>query len=73
MEINQTWVNEFFGEMSEDLILKRRESGTIEFKRTFDWDNKEFKSSIGKTAATFANREGGLIVFGIEDKPHLLV
>lgn len=73
MEINQTWVNEFFGEMSEDLILKRRESGTIEFKRTFDWDNKEFKSSIGKTAAAFANREGGLIVFGIEDKPHLLV
>lgn len=73
MEINQAWSEEFFGAMSEDLVLKRRETHTIEFKAIFDWPNKEFKSNIGKTAAAFANRDGGLIIFGIENNPHTLV
>ncbi len=46
METNQIWSEEFFGAMSEDLILKRRETNTIEFKEIFDWQNKEFKSGI---------------------------
>lgn len=73
MEINQAWIDEFFREMTDDLILKIRETGVLEFKATFDWDNKEFKSNIAKSAAAFANRDGGLIVFGVENKPHLLV
>ena len=73
MEINQIWSEEFFGAMSKDLILKRRETHTIEFKEVFDWNNKEFRSNVSKTAAAFANREGGLIIFGIENKPHNLV
>lgn len=73
MEINQVWSEEFFGVMSEDLILKRRETHTIEFKKIFDWQSKEFKSTMAKSAAAFANRDGGLIIFGIEDKPHTLL
>lgn len=73
MELNQVWVDDFFGDISDDLILRRRETGTIEFKKVFDWSNKEFKSSIAKTAAAFSNREGGLIIFGIEDKPHYIL
>lgn len=73
MEINQAWTDEFFGAMGGDLVLKRRETHTIEFKAVFDWQSKEFKSNIAKSASAFANRDGGLIIFGIENKPHTIV
>lgn len=59
MEINQEWADEFFGALTDDFVLKRRESTSIEFKEIFDWANKEFRSAIGKTAAAFSNRDGG--------------
>ena len=47
--------------------LKSRESNTIEFKESFNWANK---SKYAKTMASFANRQGGYILFGIKDTPH---
>jgi hypothetical protein len=73
MEIIDEWVGMFFSAVDEHLVLKRRESNTVEFKRTFDWATKEFRSNIGRTAAAFANREGGVILFGVADQPHTLV
>lgn len=72
MEINQAWADEFFGALTGDLILKRRESTLIEFKEIFDWASKGFCSTISKASASFANRDGGVIIFGVADKPHVL-
>lgn len=72
MEINQTWADEFFGALTGDLVLKRRESTQIEFKEVFDWASKTFCATIAKAAASFANRDGGVIIFGVADKPHAL-
>jgi hypothetical protein len=73
MEIGEEWIEMFFSAVDSNGILKRRESSTVEFKRIFDWGVKDFKSNIGRTAAAFANREGGVIVFGVADQPHTLV
>lgn len=73
MELNQKWADEFFSVISDALILKRKETNTIEFKCSFEWAAKEFKSTIAKSAAAFANRDGGLIIFGVENKPHKLI
>lgn len=73
MEITDEWVEMFFSAVDENRVLKRRESSTVEFKRVFDWVTKEFKSNIGRTAAAFANRDGGVIVFGVADQPHTLI
>ena len=72
MEINQIWAEEFFGALTDDLILRRRESTQIEFKKVFDWASKPFCAAIAKAAASFANRDGGVIIFGVADKPHVL-
>jgi hypothetical protein len=47
-----------------------RESGLLEFKKTFNWANKD---EYSRTCAAFANAKGGFIVFGIADKPRTLV
>ncbi|MDW6091178.1 ATP-binding protein [Vibrio rhizosphaerae] len=73
MKINEDWANGFFSAINEENILKRRESNTTEFKEIFDWKNKEFKSNIARTAAAFSNREGGVIIFGVADRPHIIV
>lgn len=73
MEINDEWIEAFFSAVDGNCILRRRESNTVEFKKVFDWSAKEFKSNIGRTAAAFANRDGGFIVFGVADQPHTLV
>ena len=49
--------------------LSSRESGTIEFKQSFDWANK---AKYSKTMAAFANNRGGYIIFGVTNSPRLL-
>lgn len=51
-------------------IVKTRESKKVEYKLSFDWNNRE---KYSKTMAAFANCIGGFIIFGIKDKPHELV
>jgi hypothetical protein len=50
--------------------LLTRESGTIEFKESFNWGSK---NDYAKTMAAFANAKGGYIVFGVKNRPHKLV
>ena len=47
-----------------------RESGTIEFKESFNWGSKD---RYAKTIAAFANNKGGFLVFGVKDNPRELV
>lgn len=49
-----------------------RESTTVEFKESFNQDERNL-ASYAKTMASFANNNGGYIVFGIKDKPRELV
>ena len=53
-------------EMKADGRLKHRESKTIEFKANFNINSMNHYS---KTFASFANSSGGIIIFGIKDKP----
>lgn len=73
LQYDQVWTDEFFRVIDADGVLHRRESNSIEFKAKFDWADKNFKSVVLKTAAAFANRAGGLILFGIEDAPHRVI
>lgn len=50
--------------------LMARESGTLELKQSFDWNNKE---NTARTMAGFANADGGYLVFGVGDKPRKLI
>lgn len=50
--------------------VNARESTDLEFKR--DMTVATFKKAL-KTIAAFANKSGGTIVFGIQDRPRLLV
>jgi len=49
-----------------------KESTTLEFKESFNQDDYSL-ASYAKTMASFANRDGGYIVFGIKDKPRELI
>jgi len=55
----------FFHETIADRIISR-ESGSLEFKESFNWNSKE---KYAKSIVAFANNKGGYIVFGIKDKP----
>jgi len=72
-KIDQIWISDFFSQLDSDLNVNRRESSTIEFKEIFDWSSKEFKSKIAKTAASFSNNKGGVIIFGVKNRPNKLV
>lgn len=50
--------------------LITRESGWLEFKQSFSWNNK---AEYAKTIAAFANSHGGYIVFGVRDRPREVV
>ncbi|EAH4919660.1 ATP-binding protein, partial [Campylobacter coli] len=46
--------------------LKHRENSQLEFKANF---NKADFALYAKTLAAFSNNQGGIIVFGVKDKP----
>ena len=51
-------------------LIGTNEETTIEYKQSFGW------LSLGeylKSMAAFANRDGGYIIFGVKDKPHMLL
>lgn len=73
MKINDEWLKHFFSAVDENMILRRRESSSIEFKEIFDWSDKTFQSKISLAASSFANNRGGIIVFGVANKPHKIV
>lgn len=55
---------------TDNNTLKHRESITLEYKQSFS----EYKiSKYAKTMAAFANNRGGYIIFGVQDKPRIIV
>lgn len=50
--------------------LISRENGWLEFKASFNWSGRE---EYARTIAAFANSKGGYLVFGIQDKPHVVL
>jgi hypothetical protein len=69
MEYSKEWLDNFFDSVEDD-VIKRRESTQVEFKQNFDWDSKEYRSQFARTAASLANCRGGIMLFGIKDRPH---
>ena len=51
-------------------LIGTNEGVTIEYKQSFGW--KSITEYL-RAMAAFSNREGGYIIFGIKDKPHLLL
>jgi hypothetical protein len=51
-------------------ILSNRESNQLEFKLSFDLRSG---SEYARSMAAFANNEGGYLVFGVRNAPHVLV
>ncbi len=51
---------------SNPLLIASRESSFLDFKANF---NLASMTDYGKTMASFANKDGGFIIFGIKDKP----
>lgn len=49
--------------------IKSRESAKLDFKQAFNWANA---AEYTKTMVSFANNQGGYLVFGIKDKPREL-
>jgi len=47
-----------------------RESNSLEFKETFNWNSKD---KYAKSIAAFANNKGGFLIFGIKSNPRDLV
>lgn len=52
------------------LHLISKENSRLEFKETFDWGSRE---KYIKTMASFANNKGGYIVYGVKDKPRIIL
>ena len=50
--------------------LTSRENGKLEFKEAFDMGSAD---KYAKTAAAFANAQGGYIVFGVKDSPRQMI
>ena len=59
-------ISELFTLNKEKTKLIRRESATLEFKEAFNFGSM---AMYFRTIASFANRNGGYIIFGIKDKP----
>ncbi len=51
-------------------LIGTNEGVTIEYKESFGWKSL---SDYLKAMASFANRDGGYIIFGVKDKPHELL
>lgn len=52
------------------LRLSAREGLTVEFKQSFNWANR---SLYAKSMAAFSNNRGGYLIFGVADKPRIVV
>ena len=48
-------------------LIGTNEGVTVEYKQSFGWASV---SDYFKAMASFANRDGGYIIFGIKDRPH---
>lgn len=48
-------------------LIGTNEGVTVEYKQSFGWASV---SEYFKAMASFANRDGGYIIFGIKNKPH---
>ncbi|KGP89987.1 hypothetical protein N780_07625 [Pontibacillus chungwhensis BH030062] len=70
--ISEEFLDEFFSHVEDD-VLNRRESYKVEFKETFEWNDKKVKSKYLRTMASFANNNGGLLIFGVSDSPRTIV
>ncbi len=55
---------------SNPRLIASRESAFLDFKANF---NLASMTDYGKTMASFANKDGGYIVFGVKDKPREIV
>ena len=51
-------------------LIGTNEGITVEYKQSFGWASI---SDYFKAMASFANRDGGYIIFGVKDKPHELL
>lgn len=56
----------FYPNSRNPLLIGSRESTTLEFKESFSFSNL---AEYAKAMASFANKDGGYIVFGIKDNP----
>ncbi len=48
-------------------LYDKHETQVLEYKEIFEWENKVSRAKYIKTLANFVNRDGGYIVFGIND------
>ena len=67
---DQTLAKIFKKSSKNNNLIGTNEGVTIEYKESFGWKSA---SAYFKTMASFANRDGGYIIFGIKDKPHMLL
>ncbi len=56
----------FYPNQRNPQLIDSRESTTLELKESFSFANL---GKYAKAMASFANKEGGYIVFGIKDNP----
>ena len=65
-------INKIFKYYNEQEPCKiiSRESSTLEFKENF---NKGLVSKYAKTMAAFSNKDGGYLIFGVKNKPRIVV
>lgn len=50
--------------------VKARESAKLDFKQSFNWANA---AEYAKTMVSFANNQGGYLIFGVKDRPRELL
>lgn len=67
---HSTHIKQILQNIDERGYLKHRESSTIEFKESFNFNNMP---KYSKTMAAFANNKGGYILFGVKDSPRKLI
>jgi hypothetical protein len=62
----------FFTNPANRELIGSRESSTLEFKQNFILEDFDV-AGYARVMASFSNKEGGYLVFGVEDKPRKLV
>ena len=65
------FLTKLFSSLEEETFkFGARESASVEFKESFNWNGKD---KYGKTMAAFSNSRGGYLVFGVSNSPRKLV